>query len=190
MPNTSQLFKVVKCTKLQTRSLSSVALLALLHLTHAHRGSGHRHGHTGRFMASEPPTSAETTLGQKQPDPLPNPSTPTSTLTNDNNYIKFTEFLHLNFSHSKQFTGMPGQINEPSASFDPFAALRQLLPVMPTAPAWNSWTQLQSTGARIGTGQPEPQMPVQVPNIVPNLQPTNLNPNVNTKQNGFNNNYK
>jgi hypothetical protein len=136
-------------------------------------------------MGAEPSSSAEATLGQKQPDPIPNPST--STMSNGDNYIKFTEFLHLNFSHSKQFTGMPGQINEPSGSFDPFAALRQLLPAMPATPNWNTWSQLQSSSARIGTGQPEPQMPVQLPNIVPNLQPTN--PNANTKQNGFNSNY-
>lgn len=177
----------------------SLALFALflISITNAHRtGSGHRHNHNRFNQASadqqqqQQQSASEENGVPKQPENNGQTTATSTALSNADNYIKFTEFMHLNFSHSKQFSGLPATSNpaiSDASSFDPFAALRQLLPAFP-APNWNTWTQVQSTAGRMGLGgnQPTGQLPIQLPNIVPMSQ-TNVGGK--PQQNEFNNNY-
>ncbi|KAI6236193.1 hypothetical protein M3Y95_00131600 [Aphelenchoides besseyi] len=151
-------------------------------MTSAHRNGGHRHRH-GAANDNQTPTFGNAEAGM-QPQ----------VSTNNDNLIRYSEWLHLNFSHSKEYTGngfplmgMSGTSNgnnqnngQVNPTVDPLATLRQLLPNIPT-PNWNSWTQLQTATARVAVGRNGD--PIQLPNVVP-MTSGGMQPN-----NGFNSNY-
>lgn len=117
------------------------------------------------MVAEQQPGSNETNFTDvKQPETQPS-------VTNNDGYLKFTEFLHLNFSHSKQFMGLPITSDNGASLFDPFAAFRQLLPSLPYSQNLNPLTQVQTSSG-------------QFPNVVSRPNPENK-----PKHRGFNSNY-